>query len=144
MLILAMVAVEDSSRAVTCRGGALINSRAVPTPPEVRERVLGATALPVTGSAGAETDFASSLRATARTRQRAGGREGVCDGGGHEAGSATQISDAPGANLHFPAENEAAHSLLPYCWIKFSSGPFDHTAERRIRLALPQNSSKHW
>ena len=114
MLILAMVAVEDSSRAVTCRGGALINSRAVPTPPEVRKRVLGATALPMTESAGAGSNFASSLRATARTGQQAGGRDGLCDGGGHEAGSATPISDAPGAELHFPAENEAAHSLLPY------------------------------
>ena len=113
MLILAVAAVEDSSRAVTWRGGALIDSRAVPTPSEVRKRVLGATALPMTESAGAGSDFASSLRATARTGRQAGGRDGVCDGGGREAGSATPISDALGADLHFPAENEAARSLLP-------------------------------
>ena len=114
MPILAVVAVEDSSRAVTCRGGALINSRAVPTPPEVRKRILEATALSITGSSGTRGDFASSLWDTARAGWQAGGREGLCDGGGHEAGSATPISDAPGADLHFPAENEAAHSLLPY------------------------------
>ena len=114
MLIRAVAAVEGSSRAVTWRGGALIDSRAVPTPPEVRKRVLGATALPMTESAGAGSNFASSLWATARTGRQAGGREGVCYGGGHEAGSATPISDAPGADLHFLAENEAAHSLLPY------------------------------
>ena len=68
----------------------------------------------ILASATSESNSTCSSWTATSKRAAGGSTHGIVGARGKRPGSAVPIRDPPITNIHFPAQNEAGHSLLPY------------------------------